>query len=170
MSQFVDEAQLNVHAGDGGAGCMSFRREAHVPQGGPDGGDGGDGGDVILVADRNVILSFGHISRQEQKVTAEACQQLGITKVYVLNDKEAYGQGVATNFANAAKKLGITVAANTAWDGKASSYEALASKIKASGADTVLQNARVFDTLARWTALDDEKLARAIVETGAPAR
>jgi GTP-binding protein len=57
---FVDEAQLNVRGGDGGAGCVSFRREAHVPRGGPDGGDGGRGGDVWLQADRNVasLLAF----------------------------------------------------------------------------------------------------------------
>src|SRR6184192_51167 len=54
MSQFVDEAGLHVRGGDGGAGSVSFRREAHVPRGGPDGGDGGKGGDVWLVADRNV--------------------------------------------------------------------------------------------------------------------
>ena len=60
MSQFVDEAQVNMRGGDGGAGSMSFRREAHVPRGGPDGGDGGKGGDVILRADRNVasLLAF----------------------------------------------------------------------------------------------------------------
>ncbi len=60
MSGFVDEAQLNVRGGDGGAGCVSFRREAHVPKGGPDGGDGGTGGSVWLVADRNVssLLAF----------------------------------------------------------------------------------------------------------------
>src|SRR5438105_3816651 len=59
-SGFVDEAQLHVRAGDGGAGAVSFRREAHVPRGGPDGGDGGKGGDVWLVADRNVasLLAF----------------------------------------------------------------------------------------------------------------
>jgi branched-chain amino acid transport system substrate-binding protein len=57
--------------------------------------------------------------------------------VFILNDKEAYGLGVATNFRNAAKKLGITVAGFTAWDGKASSYEALAVKIQASGAQGV---------------------------------
>ena len=50
MSGFVDEAQVHVKAGDGGAGAVSFRREAHVSRGGPDGGDGGDGGDVWLVA------------------------------------------------------------------------------------------------------------------------
>ncbi|HMF82070.1 MAG TPA: GTPase ObgE [Acidimicrobiia bacterium] len=60
MSEFVDEAQVNLRGGDGGAGAMSFRREAHVPRGGPDGGDGGKGGDVVLCADRNVasLLAF----------------------------------------------------------------------------------------------------------------
>lgn len=60
MSGFVDECQLNVRGGDGGAGCVAFRREAHVAKGGPDGGDGGRGGDVWLVADRNVasLLAF----------------------------------------------------------------------------------------------------------------
>jgi len=64
-------------------------------------------------------------------------QSLGVKKVFILNDKEAYGQGVATNFKNAAVKLGIKVAGFTAWDGKATSYEALAVKIKASGAQGV---------------------------------
>jgi len=64
-------------------------------------------------------------------------KSLGIKKVFILNDKEAYGLGVATNFKNAAKKLGIAVVGFTAWDGKASSYEALAVKIKASGAQGV---------------------------------
>lgn len=59
-SNFVDECALCVQGGDGGAGCVSFRREAHVAKGGPDGGDGGKGGDVWLVADRNVasLLAF----------------------------------------------------------------------------------------------------------------
>jgi GTP-binding protein len=56
---FVDEAQVHVKAGDGGAGAVSFRREAHVAKGGPDGGDGGDGGDVWLVADRNIASLYG---------------------------------------------------------------------------------------------------------------
>lgn len=48
---FIDEVTIHVKAGNGGAGCMSFRREAHVPKGGPDGGDGGRGGNVVLEAD-----------------------------------------------------------------------------------------------------------------------
>ncbi len=59
MSSFVDAAQLHARAGDGGAGCVSFRREAHVARGGPDGGDGGDGGDVWLVADVNQASLLG---------------------------------------------------------------------------------------------------------------
>jgi GTP-binding protein len=57
---FVDEAQIHVKAGDGGAGCVSFRREKFIPKGGPDGGDGGDGGDVVFVADpnKNTLLDF----------------------------------------------------------------------------------------------------------------
>ena len=60
MSQFVDECQLNVRGGDGGAGCVAFRREGPVAFGGPNGGDGGKGGDVWLVADHNVasLLAF----------------------------------------------------------------------------------------------------------------
>jgi GTP-binding protein len=60
VAQFVDECNLHAKAGDGGAGSVSFRREAHVARGGPDGGDGGSGGDVWLVADHNVasLLAF----------------------------------------------------------------------------------------------------------------
>ncbi|MCL1124499.1 Obg family GTPase CgtA [Shewanella surugensis] len=52
--KFVDEAVIRVEAGDGGSGCVSFRREKYVPDGGPDGGDGGDGGNVYLQADENL--------------------------------------------------------------------------------------------------------------------
>jgi GTPase len=60
VAQFVDESNLHAKAGDGGAGAVAFRREAHVAKGGPDGGDGGSGGDVWLVADHNVasLLAF----------------------------------------------------------------------------------------------------------------
>jgi branched-chain amino acid transport system substrate-binding protein len=62
---------------------------------------------------------------------ATLAKSLGIKKLFILNDKEAYGLGVATNTKNAAKKLGISIVGFTAWDGKASSYEATALKIKA---------------------------------------
>jgi branched-chain amino acid transport system substrate-binding protein len=64
-------------------------------------------------------------------------KQLGIKSVYILNDKEAYGQGVAGDYRNVLPKVGVKSAGFTAWDPKASSYEALANKIKQSGADGV---------------------------------
>lgn len=61
----------------------------------------------------------------------------GVKSVYVLDDKEVYGQGVAANTEGSAKKAGITIAGTDSWDGKAANYRALASKIKSSGADAV---------------------------------
>jgi GTP-binding protein len=57
---FIDEVRILVKAGDGGNGCLAFRREKYVPRGGPSGGDGGRGGDVVLVADEheNTLLKF----------------------------------------------------------------------------------------------------------------
>ncbi len=46
--KFIDEAIITVWSGDGGRGCVSFRREKYIPRGGPDGGDGGKGGDIVL--------------------------------------------------------------------------------------------------------------------------
>ena len=69
MSQFTDICRINVKGGDGGAGCMSFRREAFVPKGGPDGGDGGHGGDVVIQADAQlsslIDYRFKHHFRAE---------------------------------------------------------------------------------------------------------
>jgi GTP-binding protein len=58
--KFVDEVKIQVHAGSGGNGCLSFRREKNIPFGGPDGGDGGDGGDVYLQVDDavNTLIDF----------------------------------------------------------------------------------------------------------------
>ena len=60
--KFIDEATIEVRAGDGGNGCVSFRREKYIPHGGPDGGDGGDGGSVYLEADCciNTLIDFRH--------------------------------------------------------------------------------------------------------------
>jgi len=57
---FIDEVRIRVKAGDGGNGCLAFRREKYVPRGGPSGGDGGHGGDVVLVAsnNHNTLLHF----------------------------------------------------------------------------------------------------------------
>ena len=58
--KFVDEAEITVEAGNGGDGCLSFRREKYIEKGGPDGGDGGDGGSVFLLADEslNTLVDF----------------------------------------------------------------------------------------------------------------
>ena len=70
--KFIDEALIRVEAGDGGNGCVSFRREKYIPKGGPDGGDGGDGGDVYLVADENLNTLIDY--RFEKRFAAERGQ------------------------------------------------------------------------------------------------
>ena len=69
MSGFVDEAQVHVKAGNGGAGAVAFRREAHVDRGGPDGGDGGRGGDVWLVATTNQSSLLGFRDHPHRRAT-----------------------------------------------------------------------------------------------------
>lgn len=70
--KFVDEATILAVAGDGGNGCVSFRREKYIPKGGPDGGDGGDGGDVYMVADENLNTLIDY--RFEKSFRAERGQ------------------------------------------------------------------------------------------------
>ena len=58
--KFIDEASIKVDAGNGGSGCLSFRREKYIEHGGPDGGDGGDGGSVYFIGDEalNTLVDF----------------------------------------------------------------------------------------------------------------
>lgn len=67
--KFVDEATIDIAAGNGGAGCASFRREKFIPFGGPDGGDGGRGGSVYAVADRNLntLIDYRYARRHEAR-------------------------------------------------------------------------------------------------------
>src|SRR5258706_12994235 len=67
--KFVDEATIDIAAGDGGNGCASFRREKFIPFGGPDGGDGGRGGSVFAVGDRNLntLIDYRYARRHEAR-------------------------------------------------------------------------------------------------------
>ena len=67
--KFVDEATIDIAAGNGGAGCASFRREKLIPFGGPDGGNGGKGGSVYAVADRNLntLIDYRYARRHEAR-------------------------------------------------------------------------------------------------------
>lgn len=77
---FIDTAKILIKSGDGGNGCVSFRREKYVPLGGPDGGDGGNGGNVVLVADRNMttLLDFTY----RRKYVADRGVDGGTSKCY----------------------------------------------------------------------------------------
>ena len=78
---FTDLSHINVRGGDGGAGCMSFRREAFVPKGGPDGGDGGRGGDVVVEADPQlsslIDYRFKHHFRAERGPPGQGARRHG---------------------------------------------------------------------------------------------
>ncbi|MDP3083686.1 MAG: GTPase ObgE [Rubrivivax sp.] len=67
--KFVDEATIDIAAGNGGAGCMSFRREKFIPFGGPNGGDGGRGGSIWATADRNIntLIDYRYARRHEAR-------------------------------------------------------------------------------------------------------
>jgi branched-chain amino acid transport system substrate-binding protein len=104
---------------EGGPGCEDTEPDKYYPTG-----------------NRNYARVVPHDAYQGAAM-AEFAQSQGTKSIYILNDKEAYGLGVATNFKNAAEHLGIKVAGFEAWDPKASSYEGLFRKIGGSGADAV---------------------------------
>lgn len=88
MAKFVDEVKVVLQAGKGGDGMISFRREAHVDKGGPDGGDGGNGGNVYFVGDlgKNTLLSF----YKNKHIVAEDGVKGGPKNLYGANAKHTY--------------------------------------------------------------------------------
>ena len=87
--KFIDEAKIEVIAGDGGNGAASFRREKFVPFGGPDGGDGGRGGSVFAVADRNIntLVDYRyaktHKAKNGERGRGADCYGKGAEDVYL---------------------------------------------------------------------------------------
>jgi GTP-binding protein len=87
--KFIDEARIEVHAGKGGNGAVSFRRERFVPRGGPDGGDGGRGGSVYAVADRNVntLIDYRfariHRAKHGEAGRGSQCNGKGADDIYL---------------------------------------------------------------------------------------
>jgi len=105
--KFIDEAIIEVHAGDGGSGAVSFRREKYIPRGGPDGGDGGRGGSIFAIADRNIntLVDYRfarlHRAKNGERGGGADCYGAGAPDIYlrvpvgtVINDLEG-GQQVA---------------------------------------------------------------------------
>ena len=115
----ISPANTFVCLTEGGPGCEDTEPDKYYPTG-----------------NRNYTRVVPHDAYQGAAV-AEFMQEQGVKSVYVLNDKEAYGLGVATNLRNAAERLGIKIAGFEAWDPKASSYEGLFRKIGGTGADAV---------------------------------
>jgi branched-chain amino acid transport system substrate-binding protein len=115
----LSPANTYVCLTEGGPGCEDSEPDKYYPAG-----------------TRNYARVVAHDAYQGAAV-AEFMQAQGVKSVYILNDKEAYGLGVATNLRGAAEALGIEVAGFAAWDPKASNYEALMRKIGSSGADAL---------------------------------
>lgn len=89
MLKFIDEAKIEVHAGRGGNGAVSFRREKYVPRGGPDGGDGGHGGSIYAIADRNIntLVDYRfarlHRAKDGEKGGGAQCSGRGAPDIYL---------------------------------------------------------------------------------------
>ncbi len=126
---------LNQAPGGGVAMMSPANTYVCLTEGGP-GCDGTEPDKYYPSGSRNYARVVAHDAYQGAAV-AEFAKEEGVTSVYILNDKEAYGLGVATNFRNAAEAVGIKVAGFEAWDPKASSYEALFRKIGGTDADAV---------------------------------
>ena len=119
----ISPANTYVCLTEGGPGCADDEPDKYYPAG-----------------TRNYTRVVAHDAYQGAAL-AEFMQGQGTTKLYILNDKEAYGLGVATNTRDAAEHLGIEVVGFEAWDPKASNYEALMNKIKALRARTACSSA-----------------------------
>jgi branched-chain amino acid transport system substrate-binding protein len=115
----VSPANTYVCLTEGGPGCADDEPDKYYPTG-----------------RRNYVRVVAHDAYQGAAL-AQFMQEQGTTKLYILNDKEAYGLGVATNVRGAAEHLGIEVVGFDAWDPRSSNYEALMTRIKDAGADGV---------------------------------
>ncbi|MDQ3821830.1 MAG: branched-chain amino acid ABC transporter substrate-binding protein [Actinomycetota bacterium] len=115
----ISPANTFVCLTEGGPGCEATEPDKYYPTG-----------------KRNYARVVAHDAYQGAAV-AQFAKAQGVKSVFVLNDKEAYGQGVAQNFRNAAQSLGINIAGFAAWDPKASSYEALMRQIGQTNADAI---------------------------------
>jgi len=113
----ISPANTYVCLTEGGPGCADDEPDKYYPTG-----------------LRNYVRVVAHDAYQGAAL-AEFMQEQGTTSLYILNDREAYGLGVATNVRNAAEHLGIEIAGFEAWDPQASSYESLMRKVQQSGAD-----------------------------------
>jgi branched-chain amino acid transport system substrate-binding protein len=113
----ISPANTYVCLTEGGPGCAEDEPDKYYPAG-----------------TRNYVRVVANDAYQGAAV-AQFMQEQGTTKLYILNDKEAYGQGVAENVRGAAEFLGIEVVGFDAWDPRASNYEALMNKVEAAGAD-----------------------------------
>lgn len=81
MADFYDHVKIYIKAGNGGNGCISFRREKYVSHGGPDGGDGGHGGNIVFVIDEgtNTLLDFRN-RKSSSRQTAATARQANFTE------------------------------------------------------------------------------------------
>jgi branched-chain amino acid transport system substrate-binding protein len=106
-----------------------------LTEGGP-GTEAGEPDNYYPTGERNYVRVVWN-DQYQGAANALYAQELGLKNVFVLNDSETYGLGIANLFIRSAEELGIKIAGNQKWDKKASSYESLASRVKASGADGI---------------------------------